>query len=97
LLLLNHFSFPLRPRIYDLPDGGIRGVLLLLEGSTAHDKKIIPKPRKSRVTGQGKGQPKSGFGLPANMNIESMINNTPAVIRIHLEAVSISFCGCFRS
>ena len=52
-------------------------------------KRTIPTPSRSRVTGHGKGQPKSGFGMPANMVIESMTNNTPAIIRSHFDAVSM--------
>jgi hypothetical protein len=50
---------------------------------------IIPEPRSSRVTGQGKGHPNSGFGICANSSIESTINDTPARMRIHFDAVNI--------
>jgi hypothetical protein len=32
-------------------------------------KRRIPAPSRSKVTGQGKGQPKNGLGMPANINI----------------------------
>jgi hypothetical protein len=52
-------------------------------------KRRIPTPRRSRVTGQGKGQPKNGLGMPANINIESIISNAPAIIKSHFDAVNI--------
>jgi len=54
-------------------------------------KRIIPTPSSISVTGQGKGQPKRGLGMPAIIPIESMINHTPANIRIHFEAVNIFY------
>jgi len=50
-------------------------------------KRRIPAPRKSRVTGQGKGQPSNGLGFPANINIESRIKNAPDIIKSHLDTV----------
>lgn len=52
-------------------------------------KRIIPAPRRHRVTGQGKDQPKSGLGILANIIVESTVNNTPAVIRIHFDAFNM--------
>ena len=52
-------------------------------------KRRIPAPSKSKVTGQGKGQPQSGLGMPANINIESRINNAPAIINSHFDVVNM--------
>ena len=53
-------------------------------------KRRIPTPSKSKVTGQGNGQPqKSGLLMPANINIESNINNAPAIINSHFEIVNM--------
>jgi hypothetical protein len=52
-------------------------------------KRRIPAPRRSRVTGQGKGQPENGFGMPANINIESRTNNAPAIMKSHFDTVNM--------
>jgi len=54
-------------------------------------KRRIPTPRRSRVTGQGKGQPKNGLGMPANINIESKINNAPDIIKSHFDTVNMVY------
>ena len=54
-------------------------------------KRRIPTPSRSRVTGQGKGQPKSGFGIRAMISTESTISHTPARMRIHFDAASIFY------
>jgi hypothetical protein len=60
-------------------------------------KRIIPTPRRNRVTGQGKGKQKRGFRLPVIIAIESIINNTPAIIRIYFDAVNIAISMLFSS
>ena len=60
-----------------------------LKALLATPKRRIPVPSRNRVTGQGKGKPKSGLGFPANINIESMINNTPDITKSHFDAVNI--------
>jgi hypothetical protein len=57
----------------------------------------IPPPSSSRVTRQGKGQPKSGLGIPPIINIESTINQKPAIIKSHFDAVNISYLLLFAS
>lgn len=52
-------------------------------------KRRTPAPRRAKVTGQGRGQPKNGLGMRAKINIESRINNTPATIRSHLDTVTM--------
>jgi len=52
-------------------------------------KRRIPSPSRSKVTGQGKGQPKNGLGMPANINFESKINNALAIINSHFDVVNM--------
>jgi len=52
-------------------------------------KRRIPAPSRSKVTGQGKGQPKNGLGFPENINIESRINNAPDIIKSHFDVVNM--------
>ena len=52
-------------------------------------KRRMPKPRRHNVIGQGSGQLNKGFGMPATIIIESMINSTPAIMNSHFDAVNI--------
>ena len=56
-------------------------------------KRRIPAPSRRKVPGQGKEKQKSVL-MPANINIDSIISNTPAIIKSHFDAVNIgpSFC-----
>ena len=66
------------------PEGSSKTLLLT-------PKRRIPKPSSIRATGQGKGQPKSGLGIPPIINIESMINQKPANIESHFDPVNIFY------
>lgn len=52
-------------------------------------KKMIPRPSRIRVTGQGNGKPNNGFGVPVIISIESKMSNTPAISRSHFETVNM--------
>ena len=56
-------------------------------------KRRIPAPSRRKLPGQGKEKQKSVL-MPANINIDSIISNTPAIIKSHFDAVNIgpSFC-----
>ncbi|HOO89853.1 MAG TPA: hypothetical protein PLA74_03415 [Syntrophales bacterium] len=53
-------------------------------------KRSTPAPSRIKVTGQGNGRfGDNGFGMPANINIESTINNAPAIINSHFDIVNM--------
>ncbi len=52
-------------------------------------KRRSPTPRMARVTGQGKGKPKSGLGMRANISITSIINSALPIIKSHFDAVNM--------
>jgi hypothetical protein len=52
-------------------------------------KRRIPAPSKSKVTGQGRGQPNNGLGMPANIIMASRISMAPAIIKSHFDGANI--------
>jgi len=61
-------------------------------------KRRTPAPSRIRVTGQGNGKSgDNGLGIPVNINIESRINNAPAIIKSHFDIVNMISLLTLRS